>query len=508
MTPSLFPGFRHAAGALSLALASWLGTTSGVAETSVPIELRHVPLLFVDDAPLVSQRGIVRTIHPARTRPVPVLQAERPWEGDRVYTYGSVAYDPAEKLFRLWYMSRSQRPGGSKPAPQLRGDGQDVVLLATSRDGVSWDRPNLGLHRYDDSTANNIVADFHSPAVSEDRFERDAAKRFKMLGYYRGGYYSSYSADGVKWKLYSETPVFKGNDTMSMTQNPHTGEFMAYFKMNSKEVPGRVVWLTRSRDLQKWTEPKLVFHSDAEDRSWGAASEPRTEVYNMAVYPHAAGFIGFPTMFRVMSRAPKDAKLHISQSGHDGPIDVQLTTSTDGEKWQRTWPRVNVIPRGAPGTFDGGAILGVSSNCIDVGDETWSYYTALTTGHGGIVPVKRLTIGRAEWRRHGFASLDASPAGGRIETRPLRFASGTLLVNADASRGQLRIALVEADGKPVPGRSIAECEPLRGDQTRWEARWRDGRTVPTDRPLRVAIEMTSTRLYSLAVPHQPAAAAK
>ncbi len=450
----------------------------------------------------------MRTYHPARTRSAPVLQADRPWEGDRVYTYGSVAYDPVEKIFRLWYMSRSQRPDGSKPAPQLRGYGQDVVLLATSRDGVAWDKPNLGRHRYDDSTANNIVADFHSPAVVEDRFERDAAKRFKMLGYYRGGYYSGFSADGVHWTPCSEAPVFKGDDTMSLTQNPHTGEFMAYFKMSSKEVQGRVVWLTRSRDLQKWTEPKLVFHSDAEDMRWGTGTEPRTEVYNMAVYPHAAGFIGFPTMFRVMYRAPKGEKLHISQSGHDGPIDVQLITSTDGEKWQRTWPRVNIIPRGAPGTFDGGAILGVSSNCVDFGDETWSYYTALTTGHGGIVPIKRLNIGRAEWRRHGFASLDASPSGGSLETRPLRFGTDSLLVNADATHGELRIALLEADGKPVNGRSFEDCEPLRGDHTRWEARWRGGRTVPTDRPVRVAILMTSTRLYSLAVSDSSAAASK
>jgi hypothetical protein len=36
-------------------------------------------------------------------------------------------------------------------------------------------------------------------------------------------------------------------------------------------------------------------------------------------------------------------------------------------------------------------------------------------------------------------------------------------------------------------------------ERRPEARWRDGR-VPTDRPVRVVIEMTSTRFYSLAAP--------
>ena len=33
------------------------------------IELREVPLLFIDDAPIATQSGVVRTYHPARTRP-------------------------------------------------------------------------------------------------------------------------------------------------------------------------------------------------------------------------------------------------------------------------------------------------------------------------------------------------------------------------------------------------------------------------------------------------------
>lgn len=482
-----------------LALASpGLSGADDVPSGAKPIELRALPLLFVDDGALATQRGVVRTIHPARTRSSPVLQADRPWEGERVYTYGSINFDAESRLYRLWYMSRSQRDDGTKPAPQLRGGGRDIVLLATSTDGVKWDKPNLGLHRYDGSTANNIVADFHTPAVVVDAFERDPARRFKLLGYDHGEYFASYSADGVRWTLFAKNPVFKGSDTMSMTQDPRSGEFLAYFKKTSPSVPGRVVWLTRSRDFQTWSEPKLVFHADAEDMRWGTGAEPRTEVYNMAVYPHAAGFIGLPTIFRVMWRAPKGMKMPPSQSGNDGPIDVQMVTSPDGETWQRTWPRVNVIPRGAPGSFDSGAILGVTSNCVDAGDETWAYYTALTTGHGGALPTKRLSVGRAEWRRHGFASLDAGPEGGRIETPPLRFATTTLLVNADASRGRLRVALLEVDGRPLAGRTFEDCDSLRADETRWEARWRDGSTVPTDRPVRVAIEMAGVRLFSLA----------
>lgn len=474
-----------------------LGLAAGAAAAERLIELREAPLLLVDDTALAVQRGVGRTLHPARTRREPVLRPERPWEGERVYTYGSIHYDASARIFRLWYMSRTQRPDGVKPAPDLRGGGMDIVLLAHSTDGVRWDRPVLGLHAYDGSKANNIVFDVHSPAVVHDRREPDPAKRYKLLGYFKGDYYAAHSPDGIHWTLFPQNPVFKASDTMSLTQEPNSGEFLAYYKQISPEIPGRLVWLRRSRDLQAWSEPKLVFRADAEDNRWSRQPDQYTEVYNMAVRPHAGGFLGFPTMFQVTARAEKGARLALGQSGNDGPIDVQLVTSADGENWQRTSPRLAIIPRGAPGTFDGGAILGVTSTTVDVGDETWMYYTAINTGHGAPLPTKQLTIGRAEWRRHGFASLDAGPAGGRIETHPLRIAGGMLVLNADASRGELRAGLTEADGSPLAGFGPGDAEPLRGDATRAVVRWKGGK-VPDDRPVRVVLEMTNVRLFSLA----------
>ena len=112
---------------------------------------------------------------------------------------------------------------GPAPAPQLRRGGRNLVLLATSTDGASWEKPALGLHAYDGTTANNIVFDAQSPAVVEDRFDRDATRRFKMLAYFSGGYVAAFSADGRRWTEFAKTPVFRGGDTMSLTQDPRTG---------------------------------------------------------------------------------------------------------------------------------------------------------------------------------------------------------------------------------------------------------------------------------------------
>lgn len=469
---------------LTLFTALLLAALAALSAADAPrvITLRELPLLFADDSGIASSKGVDRTVHPARTRSAPVIEPERPWEGERVYVYGSVYADGPTGLLRLWYMAFP-----------------NYVLHATSRDGVGWLKPPLGLLPFKGSTENNIIHRIHSPSVLLDASEPDPAKRYKMIGAIsHDGYHAAFSADGLRWTAYPKNPVLEHGDTITLTQDPFMGEYLVFHKRPAK-VRGfgrRVVWLARSRDFQQWTEPELVFSPDEEDDAWASGPDQRTEVYNMSVYPHAAGFIGLPTMFRVMAAKRPKSVLAPGQSPDDGPIEVQLVTSADGRTWQRTQPRVNVIPRGAPGTFDGGSILGVSSTAVHVGDETWVYYTAMTTTHGGPIPPKRMSIGRAEWRRHGFVSLDATGRG-RVETKPLRLGKQSLVVNADASRGDLRLALLEADGRAIAGFASEDSEPLRSDATRWIARWGANATPPTDRPVRVIVEMTNSSLFSI-----------
>lgn len=462
-----------------------------------PLTLRPgLPLLLVDDTALASSAGASRTLHPARTHPAPVVVADQAWEGERVYLYGTVLRDPASGDFRMWYMSRGARTADLARAPTLRNNGYDLILYATSHDGLRWEKPALSLHSYQRSAANNIVYDLHSPTVLLDPFDRDPARRYKLLGYYRGAYHTATSPDGLHWTAEPDPSITKPmGDTVRLAQDAATGEFLLYHKR--PDPRGRNVWLTRSPDFKTWSEPECVLTADEFDNAWATAPQ-RTEIYDMSVFSHAGGFIGFPAVFRVQRQRPK-TEIVAEQSGHDGPIDIQLATSADGRDWKRTTPRLAIIPRGAPGTFDGGALLGVASVPVDTATETWVYYTAITTGHGALVPIKRLTIGRADWRLHGFASLDGGPDGARIETRPLRLAASTLVVNADAARGALRVALLEADGTPIAGYAATDCVALQADNTQAAIRWKSSAAVPTDRLVRIAVEFTSTRLFSLGV---------
>ncbi|HEY8551698.1 MAG TPA: hypothetical protein VIL35_17185, partial [Vicinamibacterales bacterium] len=292
--------------------------------------LDDLPLLVADDSGLASRTGVVRTFHAARTRKAPIIEADRPWEGDRVYIYGSVIRDERTGELHMWYGTRPrpEAPGGhSGEVPGLRGDGFDLVLYATSRDGVTWHKPALGLYAFRGSKENNIVFDLHSPSVLFDPADPDPARRYKMLGTFRGNYYAAHSADGIRWQDYPRNPVLDKSDTITMTRDPRTGEYLAYHKRPAtvRGFPRRVVWLARSRDMQTWTEPELVFAPDEVDDAWTHAPVERTEVYNMAVYPHASGFIGLPTIFRVTRQLPRE-QVAPGQSPVDGPIDVELAT--------------------------------------------------------------------------------------------------------------------------------------------------------------------------------------
>lgn len=494
-------------------IAFAVGGLHAGAQPTAPISIRpslvlgETPLLFADDSGLARREGVVRTIHAAQTRSAAVLAPERPWEGNRIYLYGSVYRDPAAGTYRMWYLGRPQleRAEARNRAPALRAGGSDPVLYATSDDGLHWVRPSLGLYAFDGSKDNNIVFELHSPSVLLDPFEKDSGRKYKMLGSTRDGYRAAYSPDGLNWTDYPRNPVLEHFDTITLCQDPNSGEYLAYHKRPAviRGFSRRVVWLARSKDLQAWTEPELVFAPDATDDEWATRAGERTEVYNLSVYPHAGGYLALPTMFRVMTTRTA-ASLTPGQSPVDGPIDVQLLTSGDGRQWQRIWPRQNVIPRGAPGSFDAGAILGVSSTLVHSETETWVYYTALTTGHGGSMAAKRLSIGRAEWRLHGFASLDAGPEGGQAETLPLRVRSRHLVVNADASEGEIRVTLLSAEGKPLPAEAIEGSSLLTSDNVHWVLRL-SGPALSA-RELRVRFAMKNARLYSLSSAEGPGAA--
>lgn len=460
---------------------------------AVAVPLETDSRLFVDDTWIAVRGNLTRTVHACEKLPHPVLEPEYPWECQRVYVYGSAHYDAEAGRFRMWYMSS---PTTGERGPGLDRGRNALVLYATSEDGVSWERPRLGLYAFDGSTENNIVYGLDSPSVWVDEQASDPARRYKMLGYAPKAWVA-YSPDGIHWRDAPVNPVFDTNDTLTLTRDPRTGEYLALHKVNAEHRghSRRLVALTTSMDLETWSPSKLVMTPDEKDDAWATLPDHRTEFYNMSAFPYAGQFLGFVTVFRRERRLETAARF---QSRDDGPIHAELVHSRDGRVWNRLDERVPIIPNG-PSGFDAGCILGVTNTPVVVGDEVWMYYTAITTTHGGAMPEKRISIGRAVWRLDGFVSLDAGPEEGVLETVALEPAGDRLYLNADATDGAIRVEALDADGAVLSGYSAAECDEIRSDSVRHLVKWGTRDRLPSGAPIRLRLRLRNARLYSFAL---------
>jgi len=458
---------------------------ANAAPEATPPLIDEEPCMFVDDDMIAKRTSVTRAVHACDKLPESVLVTEMPWEGDatdsRVYIYGTVLLDTDSGQFRMWYN---------------RGNN---LLYATSFDGAHWDRPKLGLAEWKGRRDSNILPiSIHSPSIVLDGQAVNDAERYKALGAGRGGYVAAHSPDELHWEMYPINPVLKSSDTCTLAQDPRTGECLAFHK-RSHEHRGhvrRLVYLATSKDMQTWSEARLAMAPDAIDDAQTIAEGGQwSQFYNMSVFPYGGQFLGLVTHFRFAKRLTDTTP---GQSPDDGPIDVQLVHSRDGRNWRRLENRLPVIPNG-PHPYDAGCILGTANQPVIVGDEMWIYYTAINTTHGGALPQKVITIARASWRRDGFVSLDAGDQAGVVETIAFQPSGDRLVVNADASRGEARIEILDGTGEVIPGYGTEVCVPIRSDSVRHAVRWKNHDRLPDGRPLALRFHLRDTSLYSYAV---------
>lgn len=469
--------------------------------------------LFVDSVMIRSKQGVTRVIHPAKKLERPVLTAGMPWEvgttdgviDKRVNIYGTVLRDEKTGSFRMWYAD----PGS--------------VLYATSADGIRWERPVLKVSGENNETDLHL----HSPSIIEDKFETDPKKRYKAVGsasrgvddaklqrlkdkfelvdWYRDKthrlYYAAHSADGLRWTIDPE-PILLGCDTITLSQDPGTGEYLAFHKRQGdpRVVGIRHVFLSVSKDMKHWSEPHPVVVADEVDNKATRKLKGGTysEYYNLSGFAYAGQWLGFVTHFRRVE--PPSAlfgndEVNGQKRSATGIIDVQLVTSRDGRHWHRCSDRSPVIPLG-PHLYDAGSIFGLCNTPVFVGDEMWMYYTAATTPHGGLAPEKEQSIARAAWRMDGLASMQATDEPGTIETHDFIPEGAHLSVNADFGKGRLMVEVLDADGITLQGYEKEGCVLEYQNAVNLPVRWKDAVTLPADVPIRLRFHLQNGDLFS------------
>lgn len=408
-----------------------------------------------------------------------VLEADKPWEAMGIWPWNTVMLD--DGLFRMWY--DAMIPGvwdGSG------GRYKAHLAYATSRDGIHWEKPELGVYEFEGSTANNVVAQFTGlyGAVFKDPTGPDE-RRYKTC---YPGIRVAWSPDGIHWTHTAKRRVMEHTTDSSdvMFWDDRIGKYVGYLRFNdhspeTKSVP-RQVWRAESDDFEDWPKPELNFCHDP------ALDPPATDFYNNGVikYPwaHHAYFMR-PSAFH----HPSDR------------LDIHLATSRDGISWRRAGAGQPWIGLGPEGSFDSHQMY-IASGIVRVGDELWMYYTGYTAGHRRILVKESRFVGkiaRAVLRLDGFVSARAGLEPAALTTRPLQVAGRSLIVNYDAGAiGEVRAELRDAAGKAVPGYTLDDCKPLFGNQVHGLVAWKKGSDLSglTAAPVRLHLLLRNADVYA------------
>jgi hypothetical protein len=180
------PPFKFALIAATLALGA-VGAVDG--------QTPHQRYLFLNPALIDQSDNVTVRTNPAQRRET-VIFPDQPWEKHLISFFLTVR-DENEKL-RMWYVCRDDYGEGS----------QANLAYAESSDGVTWTKPNLGIHDYKGSRANNLVGVqslegvvFQDPNMPpEQRYVYVTVAKAAKSPTGATGIYRFYSPDGLHWK--------------------------------------------------------------------------------------------------------------------------------------------------------------------------------------------------------------------------------------------------------------------------------------------------------------------
>ena len=461
-----------------------------------PVKIDTTRQLFIDDYLIASSKGLTRRVHQVTKHPSnPLISPDKPWEGTGC-VWQRVLWDRQNKRFRMWYggLSLFTLPSGV----QVRRP----TCYAESKDGIHWVKPELGLHEYNGSKANNIVILTGALAgIFED--PSDPTHRFKGLVWHdwrvrKGapppeGYYLFTSPDGIHWTQQRQEPVALNQnrdqpgigDTSSLRWDSRLKKYIGDTKILFRHPRTmRCRGMMESDDLIHWTRLRMTLYPDALDAA-------DSQIYGHIGFVYESMWVG---LVRVMHthRVPNSFK----------QTTVELTASRDGRHWTRVGKREEFLPLGKPDGWD----PHYQDPCtppILVGDDLWFYYRSvpLCSPRSDPKALKRRVhrIGLATIRRDRFVSLDAGEKPGQVVTRPLTFKGTSLYVNAHVSPGgYLKAELQDAAGKPLPRHSLGRCKPVTGDTLKAKIAWEGSRAIqrPAGGPLRVAFELKNAQVFA------------
>ena len=473
-----------ASGFICLALVFCLCSAALAAATPVDIGSR-LQLLVSPDL-IESMKGVTLKLHPPVPREV-VFRFDAPWEGPES-AYVAMLKTP-DGEFRMYY-----RAGGETT--------REFTALATSKDGIHFERPELGLMDFNGSTRNNLFfkADRKSygeshnftPFLDTNPVAKPGEKwKAVALGwsYLPNGdkaraLNALVSPDGVNWKLVQEKPVITAGSFDSQNVafwDPNRKKYACYFRASRNGV--RAINVAWSDDFRKWTDPVMCEYPGEHEHFYTNAIEP--------YFREPSLYIGFPMRF-----VPERTSVGVEGRKTDGLSDGVFMSSRDGVNWDRTFMEAFIRP--GLDALNWGSAHGNNTpawGLLQTGPDEMSIYWA---EHYLETPLVR----RGTLRLDGFASVNAPYAGGEFTTKPLVFSGKELVLNVSTSAiGSVQVEVQSAEGQPVKGFELASCPPIWGDEIERPVRWNGAGDLSalSGKPVRLRFVMKDADLYAFRV---------
>ncbi|MHB9009106.1 MAG: sialidase family protein [Limisphaerales bacterium] len=454
-----------------------------------PIELGGRRELFVDDHLLERHQGTALKLHEPVLAGV-ALRFDRPWEG-AFSGYVTVLQDGDR--YRMYYRGN--------PQAGRDGSADEVTCYAESRDGVSWEKPDLDLFEVRGTRRNNVVlagaAPFsHNFAPFVDaRPGVPADERYKATaGTSELGLYGFVSADGLRWRKWRETPlVTKGAfDSQNVAFWSEAEQCYALY-LRSWTGGGFAGFRTISRatsvDFLEWSEPREMSFGDT----------PLEHLYTSQTHPYFRAphiYVALPMRFlpgRQVLTSEEARALGVDPGYGSDCAEAVLMTSRGGHRYTRTFMEGFIRPGLDPGNWASRAGL-TALGVVPTGPTEMSLYKQAHYAQPSC-HLLRYTL-----RQDGFISVNAPYAGGECVTRPFTFDGRRLLLNlATGAAGSVRVEMQDAAGQPLAGHALADCREMVGDGLEREVTWRNARDLGSliGRPVRLRFSMKDADLYSL-----------
>jgi len=333
----------------------------------VPIDVGRQ--LFVDDF-LIEETTLQRTFHHATYHPAnPILKPDTEWEqrddmaertkqpsnpSAMVFSDG-VFYDWRDRLFKMWYMG---------------GYGM-FTCLATSTDGISWQRP-----AFDVVPGTNIVntAVRDSSTVWFDPDDPDAQQRFKKSIWYDHALVLYTSPDGVHWTRLGTTGV--AGDRSTFFYNPFRRVWVFSVRENQFDsaISGRYrsYWESpRFADALGWSKraPVSWIKSDSSDFARPGFAL-RAELYNLDCVGYESLMLGLFSIWRGESQSREKIN------------EIALGFSRDGFHWSRPDRRAFCPVSEDPKAWNYGNLQSAGGCCLVVGDKLYFYVGGTRQSNG------------------------------------------------------------------------------------------------------------------------------